>query len=340
MLVLDEPTANLDPPGARRLLRAASQRSATGATTTIVLIEHRVELAWPLADLVLALDRRRAARSTSGSPADGRRALGRAACATPGSGCRPRSSRAASRGDALRIGRRRTPAARRPARPADRGARDLSLRATSAAARSSATCRSRSSRASASRSSARTAAASRRSAGCSSACCGPAAGRCGSAADDPGAPPAGRAGPPGGLRLPGSRAPVPDRARRATRSCSGSIRPRDRGAPEALLDRPRAAARAVRRPQPVPAVGRRGAPAVAGVRARPRPAACSSSTSRRSARIARTYEALRRDPRRAPRGRGDADRGNPRRAVRRATSRIGVSRRWPDGRSPRDERRP
>jgi len=55
-LVLDEPTANLDPPGAAalfdrlRLLKAAR-------TATIVLIEHHVEDAWPLADLVLALDR-------------------------------------------------------------------------------------------------------------------------------------------------------------------------------------------------------------------------------------------------------------------------------------------
>jgi energy-coupling factor transporter ATP-binding protein EcfA2 len=56
ILVLDEPTANLDPAGAaaffERLALLRSQRP-----TTIVLIEHRVELAWPLADLVLALDR-------------------------------------------------------------------------------------------------------------------------------------------------------------------------------------------------------------------------------------------------------------------------------------------
>jgi energy-coupling factor transporter ATP-binding protein EcfA2 len=54
LLVLDEPTANLDPDGAAvvgRILEALrAQRAAT-----IVLVEHRASLAWPLADLVLAL---------------------------------------------------------------------------------------------------------------------------------------------------------------------------------------------------------------------------------------------------------------------------------------------
>ncbi len=54
ILVLDEPTANLDPPGARAFAeRLAELRRARAAT--IVLVEHRVELAWPLADWVLAL---------------------------------------------------------------------------------------------------------------------------------------------------------------------------------------------------------------------------------------------------------------------------------------------
>lgn len=54
VLVLDEPTANLDPPGARAFAeRLAEIRRARAAT--IVLVEHRVELAWPLADWVLAL---------------------------------------------------------------------------------------------------------------------------------------------------------------------------------------------------------------------------------------------------------------------------------------------
>jgi energy-coupling factor transporter ATP-binding protein EcfA2 len=55
VLVLDEPTANLDPAGAEgfmeRLARLRAERS-----TTIVLIEHLIEAAWPMADLILALD--------------------------------------------------------------------------------------------------------------------------------------------------------------------------------------------------------------------------------------------------------------------------------------------
>lgn len=53
-LVLDEPTANLDPAAARAFLaRLAAVRDERSAT--IVIIEHRVEDAWPLADVVLAL---------------------------------------------------------------------------------------------------------------------------------------------------------------------------------------------------------------------------------------------------------------------------------------------
>jgi energy-coupling factor transporter ATP-binding protein EcfA2 len=55
VLVLDEPTAQLDPVGAAavfRILRSIRERRAA----TIVLVEHRASLAWPLADLVLALD--------------------------------------------------------------------------------------------------------------------------------------------------------------------------------------------------------------------------------------------------------------------------------------------
>jgi energy-coupling factor transporter ATP-binding protein EcfA2 len=55
LLVLDEPTANLDPDGAAAFVgRLRELREAR--STTIVLIEHRVEIAWPLADRVLALD--------------------------------------------------------------------------------------------------------------------------------------------------------------------------------------------------------------------------------------------------------------------------------------------
>ncbi len=54
LLVLDEPTANLDPEGAlvvgRIIARLRDQRAAT-----IVLVEHRASIAWPLADLVVAL---------------------------------------------------------------------------------------------------------------------------------------------------------------------------------------------------------------------------------------------------------------------------------------------
>jgi energy-coupling factor transporter ATP-binding protein EcfA2 len=54
LLVLDEPTANLDPEGAATLMaRIEEIRDARSAT--IVLVEHNVELAWRLADRVLAL---------------------------------------------------------------------------------------------------------------------------------------------------------------------------------------------------------------------------------------------------------------------------------------------
>jgi len=54
LLVLDEPTANLDPPGALAFAERLAAVRETRATT-IVLVEHRADLAWPLADLVLAL---------------------------------------------------------------------------------------------------------------------------------------------------------------------------------------------------------------------------------------------------------------------------------------------
>lgn len=55
LLLLDEPTANLDPPGAA-LVRDSLARvqQATGATT--VLVEHRVEQALPLVDRVVVLE--------------------------------------------------------------------------------------------------------------------------------------------------------------------------------------------------------------------------------------------------------------------------------------------
>lgn len=55
LLVLDEPTANLDPPGAAAFLeRVGALRR--DRTTTVILIEHRVDQAWSMADQVLALD--------------------------------------------------------------------------------------------------------------------------------------------------------------------------------------------------------------------------------------------------------------------------------------------
>jgi energy-coupling factor transport system ATP-binding protein len=55
LLVLDEPTANLDPEGAAVVMRILEALRARAAAT-IVLVEHRAALAWPLADQVLALD--------------------------------------------------------------------------------------------------------------------------------------------------------------------------------------------------------------------------------------------------------------------------------------------
>jgi energy-coupling factor transport system ATP-binding protein len=55
VLVLDEPTAHLDPSGTEAIfgiLAGLRERRAA----TIVLIEHRAQRAWPLADVVLALD--------------------------------------------------------------------------------------------------------------------------------------------------------------------------------------------------------------------------------------------------------------------------------------------
>jgi energy-coupling factor transport system ATP-binding protein len=54
LLVLDEPTANLDPEAAERLIATLEAIRASGAATQ-VLIEHHVDRAWPLADVVLAL---------------------------------------------------------------------------------------------------------------------------------------------------------------------------------------------------------------------------------------------------------------------------------------------
>ncbi len=55
LLLLDEPTANLDPDGAERLgeiLRAIAEKAAA----TIVIVEHRVEAALPLVDRAVVLE--------------------------------------------------------------------------------------------------------------------------------------------------------------------------------------------------------------------------------------------------------------------------------------------
>ena len=54
LLVLDEPTANLDQESAARLMATLAAIRRTRAATQ-VLIEHHVDRAWPLADVVLAL---------------------------------------------------------------------------------------------------------------------------------------------------------------------------------------------------------------------------------------------------------------------------------------------
>ena len=55
VLVLDEPTASLDPAGAAAVMRIVEELRSRRAAT-IVLVEHRAALTWPIADLVLALD--------------------------------------------------------------------------------------------------------------------------------------------------------------------------------------------------------------------------------------------------------------------------------------------
>ena len=164
-------------------------------------------------------------------------------------------------------------------------AHDLVLRVRARPPGPAAISRSGSSPASASPSSGRTVAASRRSRRLLVGLLRPARGSVRLGGDDPARLPAARARPPGGLRLPGARAPVPRPSVSATRSCSGSI-PTRHPAAEALLDDLGHPARAVRRSQSVPAVGRGGAPAVARGRPGAATRSSSSSTSRRSGRIA------------------------------------------------------
>jgi energy-coupling factor transport system ATP-binding protein len=55
LLVLDEPTASLDPAGAATVFGILEEIRSRRAAT-VVLVEHRAALAWPIADSVLALD--------------------------------------------------------------------------------------------------------------------------------------------------------------------------------------------------------------------------------------------------------------------------------------------
>ena len=54
MLVLDEPTANLDPAAAASFISRLSDLKVSG-TATMVIVEHRVDDVWPLADQLLVL---------------------------------------------------------------------------------------------------------------------------------------------------------------------------------------------------------------------------------------------------------------------------------------------
>ena len=56
VLVLDEPTANLDPAATTAFFERIGALRAARASTMVV-IEHRIEAAWPLADRILALGR-------------------------------------------------------------------------------------------------------------------------------------------------------------------------------------------------------------------------------------------------------------------------------------------
>jgi energy-coupling factor transport system ATP-binding protein len=58
VLVLDEPTANLDPVGAEEVYRLLAELTTDGAARSVVLVEHDLDLALAVADTVLVLDGR------------------------------------------------------------------------------------------------------------------------------------------------------------------------------------------------------------------------------------------------------------------------------------------
>lgn len=57
LLLLDEPTSNLDPQGAREVVELLRTLSASSTETTIVLVEHRLDALVSLVTRVIALDR-------------------------------------------------------------------------------------------------------------------------------------------------------------------------------------------------------------------------------------------------------------------------------------------
>lgn len=89
LLLLDEPTANLDPAGAELIRQAVA--GALDADTTLILVEHRVAEALPLVDRVVVLDPGGGVRA-DGTPEAVFAAHG-AALAAEESGCRVTPSR-------------------------------------------------------------------------------------------------------------------------------------------------------------------------------------------------------------------------------------------------------
>ena len=91
-LVLDEPTSNLDSGGVEALFTRLADLHMS-RDVTLVLIEHHVDLAWPLADIVLALDRDGSVIDV-GPPRDvlarSRKRMAVAGTWLPGGGPRPR----------------------------------------------------------------------------------------------------------------------------------------------------------------------------------------------------------------------------------------------------------
>ena len=56
LLVLDEPTSNLDPAGAEEVYRLLGELTGPGSERSVVLVEHDLDLALDIADTVLVLD--------------------------------------------------------------------------------------------------------------------------------------------------------------------------------------------------------------------------------------------------------------------------------------------